>query len=446
MKYSEAVEFFDSKVKQGVKPSLDRIAEFCRLAGDPQDRFDVIQVSGSNGKGTVSHMVSSILDASGFVTGLFTSPHLESIRERLVVDGRMIPSDEFSSLLERIMPVIKEAERNVGEELTYFEAVTAMALTWFAERKVDVAVLEVGMGGRWDSTNVAQCEVAVITNVELEHTAELGESLEEIAGEKAGIINAGCTVVTSDPREDTLKVIGDRCDELGVEMKLYGRDFRLDYNLSFNVAGKSPAQVILARGLDGEKFGDIRLPMIGKHQAVNAACAIAASQLYTGPRGRTNKVKFQEALESVSVPGRMEFLNERPLVLVDGAHNLPGIERLVSTISEDFDNEPIIFVVAILRDKDARRMVRALGSIADEIVVTENRNARSMSAVRLGNLCHLERIPYRVEPEFSRAIGLAYNSARRNGMVCVTGSLYTVSEARVIFRRQRRTREAGQDR
>ncbi len=446
MKYSEAVDYLDSKVVLGVKPSLDRIRAACRLMDEPQGAYDAVQVTGTNGKTSVSHMTAGILRACGYKVGLFTSPHLETVRERITVNGRLISANEFTRVLAETRPMIEEAEAETGEALTYFEVVTAMAFQCFRQAGVDVAVLEVGMGGRWDSTNVVDCEVAVITNVDLDHVNELGNTREAIAGEKAGIINEGCVLVTGEGTREILMLIAGRCEDVGAEMKVFGRDFRLEYQLPYRVPGEPPAQIISVRGLEARDFKDIKLPLIGKHQAVNAACAIACCQAYTDPRGRTDPDIFRSALEKSVVPGRLEALSEKPAVVTDGAHNVLGVDRLAAALTGEFDYDRLVIVVAILEDKDARGMLKVLGAVSDEVIVTENRSARSILAPRLGSYCRMEGIKHEVEPDFSKAMKLAYNIAGARGLICVTGSLYTVSEARVFFRHQKASREMRQDR
>jgi dihydrofolate synthase/folylpolyglutamate synthase len=446
LKYSEAVDYLDGKVVLGVKPSLDRIAAACRLMGDPQNEFDSIQITGTNGKTSVSHMIAGILKACGFKVGLFTSPHLETVRERITVNGRMISLNHFSETMADIRPTVEKAEGEVGEKLTYFELVTAMAYHYFRQERIDVAVLEAGMGGSWDSTNVVDSEVAVITNVGLDHMNELGRTREKIALEKAGIINEGAVVVTAEGTREILMILAERCHEVGAELRVFGRDFRLDFHVPYRVAGEPPAQYVSIRGLEDREFKDIKLPLLGKHQAVNAACAIAACQAYTDPRQKTDVEAYTRALESSSVPGRLDILSERPLVVADGAHNVLGVDRLATALRSEFDYERLVIVVSILEDKDARGMLKVLGAIADELIVTENRSARSMTAQKLADFCRMDRIEHRMEPDFARAIALGRKLAGRDGMVCVTGSLFTVSEARIFFRYQKATREMRQDR
>ena len=446
MKYSEAVDYLDGKVVLGVKPSLDRIQAACRLMGDPQNEFDSIQVTGTNGKTSVSDMIAGILRECGFKTGLFTSPHLETVRERISINHKLIPASEFAATMTEIQPMVEKAEAEVGEKLTYFELITAMAYHYFLAQRIDIAVLEVGMGGRWDSTNVVDSEVAVITNVELDHVSELGDTREKIAFEKAGIINEGAVVVTAEGTREILMVLAERCKEVGAELEVFGRDFRLDYHLPYHVKGEPAAQLMSVRGLEAHEFKDIKLPLLGKHQAVNAACAIAASQAYTDPRERTDEEAFRRALERSRVPGRLDVLSQRPLVVADGAHNVLGADRLAAALASEFEYDRLVVVVAILADKDARGMLRILGAAADELIVTENRSARSISANKLGSLCRMEGIENTVEPDFAKAIGLARRLAGKDGMICVTGSLFTVSEARIFFRHQKATREMRQDR
>jgi dihydrofolate synthase/folylpolyglutamate synthase len=446
LKYSEAVDYLDGKVVLGVKPSLDRISALCRLMGDPQNAYDAIQVTGTNGKTSVSHMAAAILRACGFRVGMFTSPHLETVRERISAGGRLIQPNAFAEVLSALEPLIASAEREAGEPVTYFEVVTALAYRYFADSKVDVAVLEAGMGGRWDATNMVDSEVAVITNVGLDHTGELGDTREKIAFEKVGIIDEGSIAITAESDREILMLIAERCHEVGAEMKVFGRDFRLEYHVPYRVPGEAPAQFVSVTSLEGREFKEIKLPMLGKHQAINAACSIAAAQAYTDPRERTDIEAFKRALESAAVPGRLEILSERPLVVADGAHNPMGADRLAAAVTGEFDYDTLVVVVSILDDKDARGILRIIGSVADELVLTENRSARSIPASRLASFCRMEKIKHRVEPDFSSAMELAYRVAGTRGMICVTGSLYTVSEARIYFKHQKASKEMRQDR
>ncbi|MBN2169318.1 MAG: hypothetical protein JW738_08745, partial [Actinobacteria bacterium] len=293
---------------------------------------------------------------------------------------------------------------------------------------------------------VVDCDVAVITNVDMDHTNELGDTLEAIAGEKVEIINEGCMVVTAEQRRDLLMLIAEKCEDAGAELRVFGRDFRIDYYVPYMVAGETPSQFISVRGLEAREFKDIKLPMIGKHQAVNSACAIVAAQGYTEPRKRTDTDAFKRALEKSRAPGRIEIVGQRPLVVMDGAHNVHAADRLAITLTGEFDYDRLIIVVSILDDKDARGIIKILGAVADEIIVTENRNHRAISARRLAAYCRIAGAEPLIEPDFSEAVKLAYQRSGLNGMICITGSLYTVSEARIYFKHQKVSREMKQDR
>ncbi|MDD5447766.1 MAG: bifunctional folylpolyglutamate synthase/dihydrofolate synthase [Actinomycetota bacterium] len=446
MKYSQAVDYLDSKVVLGVKPSLERIKALCDLMGNPQKSYDSIHITGTNGKTSVARMASSILMECGFAVGLYTSPHLETVRERICVNGKLISVDDFARTLDFLLPLVEEAETAAGEELTYFEVVTAIAYSYFQEKGVDVAVFEVGMGGRWDATNLVEGEVAVITNIEMDHMSELGRTKKEIASEKVGIIKEGSILITAEAEREMLMAIARRCHDVGAEMKVFGRDFKLVYCVPYLAEGEAPSQYISVLGLGERIIKDIRLPLMGKHQAVNAACAIVAAQCYTDPRLKTSEDCFKRALQKTTIPGRLEILSTSPLVVCDGAHNAAAAQKLASTLISDFEYENLVLVVSISSDKDARGILFVLGRIASTLILTESRSSRALPADKLERFCRMEGIDCIVEPDFSKAMKLAYNSAGTEGMICVTGSLFTVAESKIFFKRQKASKEMRQDR
>ncbi len=444
LKYTEAIDYLDEKVFFGVKPSLDRIRLVCQELGDPQRSYDSIQVTGTNGKSSVAHMMSRVLTKAGFKVGRFTSPHLETVRERIAVRERLISPDAFAATLEKIMPAVERAEKAAGP-LTYFEVVTAIAYRYFEKSGVDVAVFEVGLGGAWDATNLVDSEVAVLTNVELDHTRELGGTREEIAREKVEVIKEGSRVITAEGTREILLIIAEKCEQVNADLEVFGRDFRLMYWVPYFPPGRKPGQVLSIRGLEGE-YIDIRLPLVGKHQSVNAACAVAAAEAYASPRGGLEPDMVKKALEGLRVEGRLENLAVRPWVVADGAHNPSAVAKLASTLVSDYDFSRLVMVVAILQDKDVRGMLAVLGTVADELILTENRSTRSSRARDLAMVCSKLGLNYEVEPGFSQALERAKRSAGSRGMVCITGSMYTVAEARAYYRHQEVTKEIRQDR
>ncbi len=449
MRYSHAVDYLDSKVVLGVKPSLRRILRVLDMLGNPQHSFESIQVTGTNGKTSVSNMISTILKEEGFLVGLYTSPHLETVRERIVVNGQIISVDAFTSIMERLIPFVERAEQELGEELTYFEVVTAVGFEFFKEAGIDVGVLEVGMGGRWDATNVVNSRVGVITNVGMDHVKELGPTKAHIAKEKAGIIKSGSVVVTAEASKEILEIFFSECQKKNASLRVFGRDFKLDYILPYRVRGEAPAQLISMIGLDNRCYSDMKIHLLGKHQAVNAACAVYAAQCFMeiSHPGRVLDVQtVRSALASVKVPGRLEIAGEMPLLLLDGAHNPDGISKLVSSIISEFEYKRLIFVVSILEDKDAPTILKILGSAGDLIVCTQNRSSRSIPAGELTRLCEALGVKHELRKDFSEAMNYATEIAGPLGLVCVTGSLYTVSEARIFLKQQNASTEIRQDR
>lgn len=449
MKYSEAVDYLDSRVSLGVKPSLERISRVLNMLGNPQRGFDSIQITGTNGKTSVSHMISRILQEAGFNVGLFTSPHLETVRERIVVNGQVISVDSFTRVMEKIIPFIEEAEKELCEELTYFEVVTALCFDYFREVGIDVGVLEVGMGGRWDATNVVDSKVCVITNIGMDHVKELGPTKAHIAREKAGIISPNSVVVTAEATREILEIFSQECLRRDARLCVFGREFKLDYVLPYRVRGEAPAQLISIIGLNNKRYSDIKIPLLGKHQTVNAACAVFASQCFieSTTLERTLDVEtVRSALGSVRIPGRLEVVRERPLLVLDGAHNPDGVSKLVSSLVSEFEYKKLIFVVSILDDKDARKILDTLGSAGDLIVCTQNRSTRAIPAAELARMCETLGIRYELKEDFAEAMNYALDIAQPLGLVCVTGSLYTVSEARIFLRQQSVSLEMRQDR
>ncbi|WP_287152482.1 folylpolyglutamate synthase/dihydrofolate synthase family protein [Candidatus Solincola tengchongensis] len=429
MDFKEAEEYLGRRARFGIKPGLERIRLLLSLLGDPQLEFPSIHITGTNGKTSTARMVASILGVGGRKVGRYTSPHLQSVTERICVDGRPVTEREFASLLERVIPAVEESDARTGDPLTYFEVTTAMAFLHFARRKVDVGVIEVGLGGRWDATNLLMSQVQVITGVAFDHTAELGDTLERIAFEKAGIIKGGSAVISAVAHPGALKVIAAACKERGSELKLYGRDFQLIYQLTYGVETERIGQVLGIRGLLRE-YADLFLPLLGEHQGVNAACAVAACEAFAGSPAVLSADEVAAGLRRVTSPGRLEVVSLHPLVLLDGAHNPEGAFRLAQVIRNDLDYEKLVLVLGILEDKDMRRMLKILLPLADTVVFTQSREERAAPARRLARLAREMGYEGVVVEDIGEAVRFARTLASVSDMVCVTGSLYTVGEAR----------------
>jgi dihydrofolate synthase/folylpolyglutamate synthase len=419
-------------------PTLDRIQALVDLLGDPQRSYPVIHVGGTNGKTTTARIIDAVLRGFGLRVGRFTSPDLSSVTERISLDGEPISAGRFVETYEDVRPYLALVDNEHPVPLSYFEVLTAMGFVAFADAPVDVAVVEVGMGGVWDSTNVADGRVCVVTPVALDHTAYLGETLEQIAAEKAGIIKPGSVAVLAAQPVAAAEVLLRRVAEVGATVAREGSEF--------GVLGRSVAvggQVLRVQGLGGV-YDELFLPLHGAHQAQNAAVALAAVEAFLGAGADTGGIDVEvvrETLLGVSSPGRLEALRSAPTVLVDAAHNPHGMAATVAALAESFSFRRLIGVVAMLGDKDVTGMLAALEPAVDEIVVTENSSPRRMPVDDLAALAVEVYGPDRVavEPRLDDAIETAVQLAEEGedqlggSGVLVTGSVVTAGEARTLL-------------
>jgi len=422
-----------------IDPTLDRVREVCELLGDPQRDYQVVHVTGTNGKTSTSRMVERLLREHGLRTGRFTSPHLTRVTERIAIDGEPISDEDFVRTWQDVAPYVhlvdqRSLERG-GPRLSFFEVFTVMAFAAFADAPVDVAVVEVGMGGRWDSTNVVHSQVQVIAPVAMDHERYLGHTLVEIAGEKAGIIEEGGTVVVARQTDEVEGVILAEAAARGARVVREDVDVAV-VERSVAVGG----QLLTLRGLGGV-YADIFLPLHGEHQAHNALLALVATEaLVTGGAALAGEV-VEAAFGDVTSPGRLEVVRSSPTVLVDGAHNPAGVEALVAGLAEAFAFDRLVGVVAVMADKDPETMLGILEPALDEVVVTRASTSRSMDVDDLAAIAEDVFGPDRVHraERLDDAIALAAERAEaeveRGAGVLITGSLYLVGEARMLLGR-----------
>jgi dihydrofolate synthase/folylpolyglutamate synthase len=417
---------------------ISRIEALLDLLGNPQRAYPAIHLTGTNGKTSTARMIESLLRAHGLRTGLYTSPHLESVRERITVDGEPVSEERFVEIYHEVAPVAAFLdERGDSEEsLTYFDMTTAMALAAFADAPVDVAVVEVGLGGAEDSTNVLHAGTCVITPIGLDHTEWLGDTVEEIATAKAGIIHSGATLVLADQPPDAVNPILVRCAEVGASVVREGSQF--------GVLGRDLAvggQVLTLQGLGGV-YSDVFVPLHGAHQAQNAAVALAAAEAFLGSRQLEGDV-VGGAFASVASPGRLERVRTAPTILLDAAHNPHGMAATVRALGEDFAFSRLIAVVAVMADKDVAGMLDLLEPAVDAVVCTRNSSPRGLPADALGRIAleffDEERVA--VVPSLPDAIETAVTLAEVDlegelGAVgvLITGSVVTVADARRLLR------------
>ena len=431
-----ASELFSRSPESDVAPDLSRISALMDLLGHPETSARVIHVAGTNGKTSTSRMIDSIVRSLGLRTGLYTSPHLTSVTERIRVDGRPLGDDQFIALYREIRPLVEMVDqRSVGEggpRMTFFEVVTGMAFAAFADAPVDVMILEVGMGGTWDATNVADADVAVVMPVGLDHTDWLGETIAQIAAEKAGIVTEGCQVVLAHQEPAAAEVLLRRCAESGATVAREGSEFGVMGSL-LAVGG----QQVSIQGLYA-RYDDVFLPVHGVHQAGNAACAVAAVEALTG-RALDGEALGQALIET-DTSGRLEVLRTGPTIMIDAAHNPAGARVLADSLERSFDFASVIAIVAVLQEKDAEGFLAELDPAVTDIIVTGNSSPRALPTTVLAAVAeeivgaHRLHTAEDLPAALDLAVALADERASRGPVgIVATGSVVTAGDVRRLL-------------
>ncbi|MBA2390124.1 MAG: bifunctional folylpolyglutamate synthase/dihydrofolate synthase [Geodermatophilaceae bacterium] len=420
-----------------LEPSLTRIAALMDVLGDPQSGYPVIQITGTNGKTSTARMVDQLLRGFGLRVGRFTSPHLASITERISIEGAPVTAARLAEVYDDVAPYLAIVDSGQPIPLSYFEVLTALGYVAFADAPVDVAVVEVGMGGRWDSTSVADAQIAVITPIALDHTNYLGDDVGSIAAEKAGIIKPGATAVLADQPPDALDRLLRRSVEVDATVAREGTEFGL-VERRIAVGG----QLIAVQGLGGS-YDEVFLPLHGAHQAQNAAVALAAVEAFfgAGARGRVDIDTVRAAFASVRAPGRLEAVRSAPTILVDATHNPAGMRATVAAVQEAFDFRRLVVVVACMADKDVRRMLEVLEPVAEQLVATANSSPRALSPDELAAIAvevfgaDRVTVEVRLDDAIDTAVRLAEEDVEAYGGsgILVTGSVVTAGEARLLL-------------
>jgi len=419
-----------------LEPSLDRIAALCDLLGSPQQAYPVVHITGTNGKTSTARMVESLLRTFGLRTGLFTSPHLQSLRERIAFDGVPIDAERFVAAYADIEPYLALVDAAQPHPLSFFEVLTALAYATFADAPVDVAIVEVGMGGSWDATNVADGQVAVLTPIAVDHAKYLGDTAEVIAAEKAGIIKPEAFAVLAIQPPEVAEVILRRAAEVGAAVGREGGDFGVRGRL-----GAVGGQVVAVAGLSG-LYEDLFLPLLGAHQAHNAACALAAVESFLGgAREQLDLDLVRAGFAAASSPGRLEVVRRSPSIVLDAAHNPAGALAAAAALAEDFAFSRLIGVVGVMADKDTVGILAALEPVLDEVVITRVNDPRALPVDELAAVAVEVFGPDRVQVEerlddaLDAAMGLAEDGDDPAGAgVLVIGSVVLAGAARTLLK------------
>jgi dihydrofolate synthase / folylpolyglutamate synthase len=420
-----------------LEPSLDRIRAFTELLGDPQRTYPVIHLTGTNGKTSTSRMIDTLLRTLDLRTGRFTSPHVERLSERICIDGSPLTDEEFVRAFNDVAAYTHLVDSTEAHPLSFFETVVGMAYAAFADAPVEVAIVEVGLGGTWDATNVADGAVAVVLPVGVDHAQYLGDTPAKVALEKAGIIKPGSVAVLAEQEPAVAEVLAQRCAEVGATAVREGVDF--------GVVARSAAvggQVVTLQGLRA-RYDDVFLPLHGAHQAQNAAVALAAVESFTGDQPLDADL-VASAFAQVSSPGRLEVVRRSPTIVLDAAHNPHGARAAAAALDDSFAFDPLVGVMGVMADKDHAGMLEAFEPYLSHLVCTQNSTSRSLRADRLAEaaveIFGEDRVS--VVPRLADAIDVAAGLAEAggsgssigSGAVLVTGSVVTVGEARTLLK------------
>ncbi len=431
VRYQQALDYLYSFVDYETEPrprdavhyDLRRMDELLARLGNPQRQTRAVHIAGTKGKGSVAVMVASALTASGYTAGLYTSPHLITFNERIRIDDKLISDEDVVTLVDRLRPEVEAVnEKATYGLLTTFELITALGFAYFQLKGVDLQVIEVGLGGRLDATNVIQPEVSVITSISFDHTEVLGNTLTQIATEKAGIIKPGGITVCSPQFPETMGVIEKACFERGARLVRVGSDVTWQ-SLGFT----ADQQSLRVQGRLGSY--ELSLPLLGQHQLENAAAAVATLEILIEKGFHISRDTISDGLSRVNWPGRLQVLSRHPLLVVDGAHNPYSVRVLRQSLEQYFNFNRAVLIIGASYDKDITGIVAELVPLFDTVVVTRSAHPRAAAASRIVAEFSRHGVTAPATEDISTALPLALTLAGENDLICVTGSLFVVAEA-----------------
>lgn len=432
--YRSAVNYLNSLVNYEIVPkkkynatnfNIARMGRILSALGNPHRDFKSVHIAGTKGKGSTATMLAAMLQGSGLKVGLYTSPHILDIRERIVINGQPIPESMFTKLVSLVSSVTIKARVTAP---TYFEVLTAVAFQYYADSKVDMAVIETGMGGRLDSTNVLQPEAVGITNISIDHIAQLGNTLTAIATEKAGIIKKNIPVVSAPQNEDVKKILRDAVEEANTTLRFSNEGVDFSYRFEFSRSAGRHARICITT--QHSKFEHLKVPLYGEHQAANCCLAL---NLLDALKNRGFQIDDQMAmagLSEVTLPGRMDLIQEDPRILVDGAHNASSIDALMRAVGQHIPYDSMVVIFGCQKDKDIPGMIRRLQVGADKMIFTTTGSPRTADPEELAAL-YIENSGKMAQvcPTLEEAMEVACSAISREDLICITGSFYLVAQA-----------------
>ena len=422
MTYAQTLDFLFSRHAKDMKLGLEHIRQLLDSLGNPQLSYPSIHIAGTNGKGSTSAMLESILRAQGFRTGLYTSPHLVDLRERICVSGEMIPESAVADFIDNHRDAIESAN------VSFFEILTAMAFQYFADQKIDIAIVETGLGGRLDATNTLKPEVTIITEIGLDHTKILGRTLKPIAFEKAGILKPGIPFVCGARNRSVQTYFQEIANERQVPVTLAQFHGKVS-NISMNQTGTT-----FDISFPDYQYKHLFLRLLGAHQVDNATTVLTTVRELVRLGWTIGDSAVREGLRTVEWPARMELIRNHPQVLIDSAHNPMGMKRLVESLKDLFTYEKLILILGVLEDKDYRRMIRLIVPLSDKVILTRPESDRSLDPDQLARLPEFQGKTVLVEPDIGKARDLAIRMAGEKDLICATGSIYFVGKIRSLWR------------
>jgi len=407
---------------------LDRMRALLKKLGNPQDQFKSVHIAGTKGKGSTCAMIASMLQACGYKVGLYTSPHLIDVRERIAINGEMIHQTDFARIVKLAEPIVERMKPRA----TYFDVLTAIAFKHFAEHKVDIAIVETGLGGRLDSTNVIKPEVTGITSISKDHMAQLGSTIAKIAEEKGGIFKAGIPAISVQQDPDADAVLKRVAEKNGTVLEVTGQSIEFSYRFESSRMQGPHNRVCLTTA--SSKFEHLAVPLLGEHQAINCGLALSVIDRLKSRGFTISDAKAMEGLAKTSVPGRMEMLSQSPRVVCDAAHNAASLDAMLRAIGQHIPYDSMVIIFGCCSDKDVPGMLERIAGGADKVIFTRVNNIRSADPNELAaRYVELYGKMAQVAPTLEEALGIANRAVTKEDLITITGSFYLVGEAKKHF-------------